>query len=564
MSSIPWTPYDPNVKLTPAQIEEGIDSKKISEEEAQVLTLNSARNWARSSPLNFALAYTPRTERYPHIDLLSETITALIEDRLFLPSGETADNLVVTMPPRHGKSYLISEHTPAWYLSRYPDNRVILTSYADDFAAQWGKKSKDLLSSVGDDFGLQVDPESKANARWDLRGFRGGMQTAGMGGQITGKGGNLLIGDDWVKNSEEANSPTWRENAWDWTISTFLSRREPGAKTILLMTRWNDDDPVGRLLRQEPDQWHIIDLPAIAREDDPLGRSPGTALCPQRYDEEALEKIRKTMGSHWFSSLYQGRPTPESGGLFSQENMRYWRYPSGQGNEAQGRAFDKTYVLLTPEGVQKYVPVSDCFHFITCDLAVSSKRTADYTVFGLFAYTPNGDLLLTAMTRDRIEGPDHLDRLNEFVALSRLTGREPKFVGIEEATYGLSLIQTAIRHGMFIPRALKADKDKITRAIPASSLAKNGQLYLPKDHELLEEIHQELFVFDHGAHDDIVDVIAYAAFVVTNLLGSRKPGKEGRWDDFKASSSIRDRLERYTSTRTTSKRKARQRARNRL
>src|SRR5207245_1284201 len=130
--------------------------------------------------------------------------------------------------PRHGKSFLISEHTPPWFLSRYPNSRVILTSYEGDFAAQWGKKAKDILHVTGPALGLDVDPESKANSRWDIvKPYKGGMQTAGTGGPITGKGGQLLIGDDWVKNSDDARSPTWRDNAWDWVLSTFLTRREP-------------------------------------------------------------------------------------------------------------------------------------------------------------------------------------------------------------------------------------------------------------------------------------------------------------------------------------------------
>jgi hypothetical protein len=120
--------------------------------------------------------------------------------------------LMVMMPPRHGKSTLTSETFPAWFLGRFPHKRVILTSYEADFAASWGRKARDLLDEWGPSvFGVRVRATSSAANRWDLDGHAGGMQTAGMGGAITGKGADLLVIDDPVKNDEEARSPTVRQ-----------------------------------------------------------------------------------------------------------------------------------------------------------------------------------------------------------------------------------------------------------------------------------------------------------------------------------------------------------------
>lgn len=563
MTEVEWTPYDPNwVYLA----EDDPRWAAMDENQQALYRLYSYRNFVRQSPLHFAMAFTPGSEEYAHIVYLADKIAALVEDRLIMPDGTVAKNLLITMPPRHGKSYLSSEHTPAWFLSRFPDLNVILTSYEGDFAAGWGKKAKELIRKAAGVLGIDVDPESKSNARWGIRGRRGGMQTAGTGGPITGKGAELLIGDDWVKNSEEANSPAWREKAWDWVLSTFLTRRNPGAKTVLLMTRWNDDDPVGRLLKAEPGKWYHVDIPAIAREDDVLGRQPGEALSPERYPIEELLDIQATLGPYWFSALYQGKPTPETGGLFNETTFRYWRAPGGQGNEAEGRPYapGTSYVLLTPEGDVRYVSKKDVTHFVTVDLAVSEKKVSDYTVFASWASTPDNDLILTGLKRQRIIGPEHLEELEAFVAERRLNGEAPSFVGIESVTYGLSLVQASRRHASFLVRELDADTDKYTRAIPASSIAKGGQLYIPRDAVWLTDWKDEHTSFPNGGHDDQVDTTSYAAIVHTQLL-ARKARKPGRLPDgTKASTSMAERMERHAEKRTRQIRLRGRQARNRL
>ncbi len=576
MSDVEWTAYDPDwVYLS----EDDPRWAAMDENQQALYQLYSYRNYVRRSPLDFALAFTEGAFDYPHIRFLSDTIVALIEDRLYLPSGEVANNLIVTMPPRHGKSYLISEHVTPWYLSRYPNNEVVLTSYDGDFAAGWGKKAKDALTRAAAALGISVDPESKANSRWHVKGRRGSMQTAGTGGPITGKGGHLLIGDDWVKNAEEANSPAWRQKAWDWVLSTFLTRRNAiidpktgmkigASKTILLMTRWNDDDPVGRLLKQEPGKWAVVDLPAIARENDALGREPGEALDPARYPLVDLMDMQETFGAYWFSALYQGRPTPEGGGLFNESTFRYWRTPGGHGNEAIGRAYEpgSSYVLLDETGQPRYVSKKDVTHFITVDLAISEKKSGDWTVFGSWASSPEGDLILTGLRRVRIIGPDHLDELESFVTEMRLVGQDPKFVGIEHVTFGVHLVQVARRAATFLVRELTPDDDKYTRAIPASTIAKAGQLYIPSSAPWLDEWKAEHAGFPNYGHDDQVDVSSYAALVHVEMLSGRRKGNGDprRPGGLHAASSLKDRLDAYTERKQAAKNRTARQASNRL
>lgn len=229
---------------------------------------------------------------------------------------------MVTMPPRHGKSELCSKYFPTWYLGNFPDERVILASYEADFAAHWGRQVRDtLIETNGQDiFGVLPRQDVRAVNRWQIAGHSGGMVTAGAGGAITGRGANVLAIDDPFKNAEDANSPTVRDKVWDWWQSTASTRLEPNGVVLLINTRWHEDDLSGRLLAQEPEKWHLLNLPALAEdEDDALGRQRGEALWPGRYDEAALAEIAASVGGYWWNALYQQRPTAREGGFFKRQ-----------------------------------------------------------------------------------------------------------------------------------------------------------------------------------------------------------------------------------------------------
>lgn len=224
------------------------------------------------------------------------------------------DGLVVSMPPQHGKSELCSKHLPAWYLGSYPDRRVILVGYEADFAGAWGRKAREILERWGHLFGVRVSRTSSAAARWDLEGRDGGMSTAGVGGPITGKGAHLLIVDDPVKNDEQARSATARQKAWEWWQSTASTRLRPGGLFVIIQTRWHRDDLTGRILEQAAEtgaRWRQIKFPALAEEQDVLGRKPGEALWPEMYSRERLEQIKATRTAYYWQSLYQQNPVSE-------------------------------------------------------------------------------------------------------------------------------------------------------------------------------------------------------------------------------------------------------------
>jgi hypothetical protein len=238
--------------------------------------------------------------------------------------------LAIFMPPRHGKSERVSKHFPAWALIQNPDLKVILASYSDDKAREWGRKAQALFVEHGGRYsGLSLNPAARAADEWEIADHTGGMKTAGVGGALTGFGAEICIIDDPVKDAKQANSETYRESAWEWYTGTFYSRIHPGGGVLLMNTRWHEDDLSGRILKnakQTGEQWRILSLPALSAGPtvDPLGRPEGAALWPERYDEVALNRIKGVAGTYWFSAQYQQSPMPNEGGRFKRSWIRHW------------------------------------------------------------------------------------------------------------------------------------------------------------------------------------------------------------------------------------------------
>ena len=229
-------------------------------------------------------------------------------------AGRGPRQLIIQAPPRHGKSELISRYLPAWYLGTFPDRRVILVSREATLARSFGRRARDLLFEHGPSlFGVELQPGVARADEWDLANRAGGMLTAGLGGPITGRGANLLIVDDYLKNAEEALSPQIRDKQWDWWQSTALTRLEPGGQIVVMATRWHTDDLIGRMLAREgkstADEARVIRLPALAETNDPLGRKVGDALWPERWPAAELRKQKATLDPAWWQALYQQQPT---------------------------------------------------------------------------------------------------------------------------------------------------------------------------------------------------------------------------------------------------------------
>ena len=410
-------------------------------------------------------------------------------DRLRAVAAGDQKRLEVFAPPRHGKSELL-KYFAAWYLGRFPDNTIIVASYNDDLAADFGRAVRGILNAYGKElFGVELAADSSAVNRFRLADRDGGLYAVGVGGSMTGRGADLMILDDVVKSDVEALSETTQRRHWNWWRSVVLTRLHPDAAIVAVGTRWSVDDLLGRLA--DSGSFDVVRLPALAEDDDPIGRSPGDALWPAMFPKDALEAIRTEQGGFWFAAMYQGVPEPISGNMFPRDQYREYTQTS-DGYDVGG----------------KPVRAGECSRFAIADTALSDKRTADYTVVGVFAVTPDRNLLWLERWRGRYPGPEQVKLLRRVY-----DEWNPAWIGVEHATAGLHVIQQ-LEHTLPI-RHLKPHGSKTARATTAATLMEQGRIWFPRRAPWLDELYAELATFPHAKHDDQVDVLSYAARHVT-------------------------------------------------
>lgn len=402
--------------------------------------------------------------------------------------GGRKKRLIITEPPRHGKSEFWSKYFPAFFLGNFPDQRVILTSYEAGFASTWGRKTRDLLEDWGEQlFGVTVDRSSFSVSDWNLEGREGGMSTAGIGGPITGRGANLFIIDDPTKNAKEAQSELVREAQWDWYTSTARTRVEPGGTIIVIMTRWHEDDLAGRLLQSakedpEADQWEVINLPALAEAGDVLGRAEGEALFPERYDVEALRKIKATIGSYWWSALFQGSPRPMEGNLFKRD---WWKFYSVE----TWNRWQETEFAEFDEIVQSW------------DCAFKGLETSSYVCGEVWGKVgPNKYLLDEVREKLGVKGT--------IAAIRTLSAKWPQARKklIEDKANGTA-VQELLEGEISGIVMVEPKGGKEARAMAISGDVEAGNVYLPCK-ELWPNVHDfigEFASFPNGKYSDRVD-----------------------------------------------------------
>lgn len=235
--------------------------------------------------------------------------------------------LILTMPARHGKSEFLSVNTPIWFLEKWPSKYVMNISYGLELATDFSLKVRDAFQNE-DLHHLLRTRLRKDKLRVDrfMTTGGGGVTAAGIGGPITGRGADLMLIDDYVKNAEAALSEPQKKATWEWFKSTAYTRLEPGASLIVLATRWAQNDLIGMLLDEMPEEnWRVINLPALAEANDPLGRKEGEALWPGRYSREALLKIKAALGGYWWSAMYQQRPKASMSGMDLGDKLKVCR-----------------------------------------------------------------------------------------------------------------------------------------------------------------------------------------------------------------------------------------------
>lgn len=411
----------------------------------------------------------------PHLEMLDALLMQVSE---YVESGgkRGIGRAIVEMPPRHGKTLTVSKLYPIWHLGRNPEHRIMLVSYGASLAEKNSRFARNVIPTKAyqQTYPLMLARDSKSVQEWDLEGFEGGVSAMGIGGASTGKGAHLLILDDVFKNREEAESETIRSKIWDAYGDDLYTRLEPGGAIVVMMTRWHQDDLIGRLLRNEPDEWHRLRLPALAEENDPLGRSVGEALWPERYDKITLLDTQKKRGPYTFSSMYQQNPVPAEGGIFK----RNW--------------FNRVEV-------QPQIAYAVRFW----DLAMSEKTSADYSVGVKIGQGTDGHYYLLDVARRQVEWGD----LVEWITGVIVTDGSTVMQGIEEKGYMSRAIQELNAeprlHGYAI-WGYPVDKDKLTRALPYAAKCAAGLVHVLNSY-WTDAYLDELCTFPNASHDDQVD-----------------------------------------------------------
>lgn len=445
---------------------------------AQLFAAPTDRQCYTGTLKQYIALVNPKFRWYRHVEILGEALEAIVLGQL--------TRLMVFEPPRHGKSLLSSRLFPGYYLAKRPDKWVGLCSYEATLAQDFSRSSRDGFIRVG----AEVRTDSSAVHLWQTTDG-GGMWAAGVGGPITGRGADLGLIDDPLKNAEEAASDTIRAKHKSWYDSTFYTRLEPNAAQVITQTRWNEDDLSGYLLSkeaEEPEGWHIINFEAIkeaVQVSVPASctiagdwRKEGEALCPERYDATQLRKIERRVGSYYWAALYQQRPAPLEGGMLKRAWWRYYQTPPDD--------FDQI--------LQSW------------DMTFKDSIGTDFVVGQVWGRKGARAYLLDQV-RDRMDFPTTLEAIKQMSA----TWPSSRLKLVEDKANGPAVI-ASLNHKIPGLVAVEPDGGKIARAAGASPIIEAGNVYLPEPSiaPWIGSFVAEASAFPNGTHDDQVDACTQA------------------------------------------------------
>lgn len=413
-------------------------------------------------------------------------------DRLEAIERGDIRRLMVCMPPGSAKSTYSSVEFPPWFMGRNPELNIIAASHTQELADRFGRRVRNIVGSgeFSKVFGFGLSADSTAAGRWD--NAKGGeFFAAGVGGSITGRRADLVVIDDPVKSREDADSDRGREKAWDWYTNDLLTRLKPGARQIVVMTRWHEDDLGGRILERERDKWEVIELRMEAGLDDPLGRAPGELLWPEWFTAEMVETAKRDTRS--WNALYQQNPTPESGDYFKREWFRYY-------DEA-------------PQYLQIYG---------ASDYAVTSKG-GDYTVHGVFGVDRNDDVYLLDLWRQQATSDVWVDAFLDLVA------KHKPIQWAEEQGQIIKSLDPFINkrsqeRGIYVAREqFTSLTDKASRAQAIRGRIAQGKVKFPRNAPWLADLEREMLTFPVGVNDDMVDVLSLFGRMLDQLSSKTAP-----------------------------------------
>lgn len=448
--------------------------------------------------------------------------------------------LLLMMPPRSGKSEIGSRHLPPWVLGKHPEWEIIAASHTSSLTMSFSRYVRDLMRDPAYQAifpATKLDPSSQSVENWNVL-TGGGYLAAGVGTGITGRGANILLLDDLVKDIEAADSDTIRDNTWEWYASTAYTRLAPGGGVLGIMTWWHDDDWAGRIQQVmatgEGDRFEIVKYPAINDEGDEyiLEQAPGrpmiqlradqtpppgarltrpmnTAIHPDRYTTEAMLRIKANLTAagqkRVWQALYQQNPVPDDGLFFTKEMFRCTPSPP---------------------------PRHKCHVYQAWDFAITEAAESDYTVGSTVYQDENDNLFVVDVRRFRSSDSLYivdmiLDYALEFTATPASGSKTPSMplLGFEDGQIWKTLeaqFTKRCSEKRFYPsyEVLKPLTDKMVRAHPLRGRMQAGKVWYVDKSPWYTELFSEMTRFPAGKHDDQVDSLAWA---VRLTLGRHAP-----------------------------------------
>lgn len=413
--------------------------------------------------------------------------------------------LMVFMPPRHGKSEKVSRRLPAFIHGKYPDDQIMAVSYLDTLASDMTVAVQNIMDS--EEYkrvfpNVEIWPQGTSytkgvrnSTEHHIKGQQGRYMGQGVGGSFTGRGANWIIIDDPIKGREIADSVAFRERLWNFYNNDLFSRLETRLDTgrqgriLITLTRWHEDDLAGRLLElQKKDknavQWKIVDFPAIREDmdnpDDP--REIGEALWPQKYNTDQLAKIRTTVGTRAWTSLFQQKPVPSEGNLFKDSMFKFQGMPD---------KFD--------------------YMFIQADTAYEEKKENDFHCFTLFGVIAD-QIYIPDVWMEQIKATDVENVCGPWIKKKIKYGYRGTW--IEPKGHGIYLNQNWRSKGFMIPsqenlEAFYKDRkyDKVERANNAVPHLANRFVIINEALANKEQLVAQCLGFPKVKHDDFVDTL---------------------------------------------------------
>jgi predicted phage terminase large subunit-like protein len=426
----------------------------------------------------------------PHHKKLAELLTQIAFGH--------KDRIAVSIPPRHGKSHLVSTLFPAWFLGKFPGKKVLMVSHTGDLAVDFGRKVRNIIADPRYTSifpGITLAADSKSAGRWSTN--HGGEYFAtGVGAALAGRGADLLLVDD--PHSEQdllAGNFEELEKTYQWFAFGARTRLMSGGRIAVIHTRWHQDDLIGHLVKDgannpKADQYEVFEFPAIMTVKKPTDDGEEVvekALWPEKFDLEALERTKASMPAFQWNAQYMQSPTGEQGAIIQRDWWQPWK---------------------------KDDPPSCEYIIMALDAAAEKNNRADFTALLTFGVFSDDDLT---------DGAAHIILLNainvrvEFPELKDLAVREwkdwdPDAFIVEKKSSGTPLFQELRRMGIpvqeFTPH--RGTGDKVARLNAVSDILRSGMVWYPEGRRWAEEVIEQSVAFPYGSHDDMVDCLTMA------------------------------------------------------